>query len=328
MKVITKDFQSLKGTNEFEFPVGITIIQGKTDSGKSTVFYAIEDCLANPSGVADIINWDAKQAEVTIDNEDNKVTWIKTNSSCEYIDKEGKSYVKASKIDSRNFGNLGFYFDKKDKIVNIHSEWDKLFPFEASDSEMFKLFEDIFNISCSFQIVDLMKKDEQSKKQQINEITSRMNQLTIDNNSIEQILNSININDLNNLNEKLNNSKLLIDEMNNDYQIYFHNLSKQNLPMIESFDNSKLINSLNQLNEMINDFELYQNVNNYPELPEIKTFNLSVNPIFEDYHVYSQNIDNLLNYEKEIDSLNMQYEQLMNKKKEIKVCPTCGHSLE
>ena len=50
MKVTTKDFQILQGTNTFEFPVGITVIQGKTGSGKTTLFYAIEDCLINPSG--------------------------------------------------------------------------------------------------------------------------------------------------------------------------------------------------------------------------------------------------------------------------------------
>ena len=66
MKVKTKDFQRLKGENTFEFPVGITVIQGRSGSGKSTLFYAIEDCLSNPSGVADVINWDAKSCEVSI----------------------------------------------------------------------------------------------------------------------------------------------------------------------------------------------------------------------------------------------------------------------
>ena len=68
MKVKTKDFQILKGEHEFEFPVGITVIQGKTGSGKTTLFYAIDDCLTNPSGVDDVINWDAKSASVTIEN--------------------------------------------------------------------------------------------------------------------------------------------------------------------------------------------------------------------------------------------------------------------
>ena len=55
MKVTTKDFQILKGEHTFEFPVGITVIQGKTGSGKTTVFYAVEDCLTNPSGVDEVL---------------------------------------------------------------------------------------------------------------------------------------------------------------------------------------------------------------------------------------------------------------------------------
>ena len=191
MKVRTKDFQRLKGENEFEFPVGITVIQGRSGSGKSSVFYAIEDCLTNPSGVADVINWDAKQAEVEIENDGGYAKWIKTASSCEYVDKDGKEYIKASKIDSRDIADLGFYFNPKGNIVNIHGEWSKLFPFEASDTEMFKLFEDIFNISSSFQIVESIKKDEQGFKAQINSINKELNDLTQQNNNLEYVLESL-----------------------------------------------------------------------------------------------------------------------------------------
>ena len=191
MKVRTKDFQRLKGENEFEFPVGITVIQGRSGSGKSSVFYAIEDCLTNPSGVADVINWDAKQAEVEIENDGGYAKWIKTASSCEYVDKDGKEYIKASKIDSRDIADLGFYFNPKGNIVNIHGEWSKLFPFEASDTEMFKLFEDIFNISSSFQIEERIKKDEQGFKAQINSINKELNDLTQQNNNLEYVLESL-----------------------------------------------------------------------------------------------------------------------------------------
>ena len=59
MKIITEDFQILKGINEFEFNSGINIIVGCNGSGKSSLFYAVENCLSNPNGVDDCINHDS-----------------------------------------------------------------------------------------------------------------------------------------------------------------------------------------------------------------------------------------------------------------------------
>ena len=159
MKVITKDFQILNGEHEFEFPVGVTVIQGESASGKSSLFYAIQYCLTNPSGVDYVINWDAKQTQVTIENNGNSVTWVKTPTSSEYINNTtGEKFVKASKLDSRDIADLGFYFDHKDNVINIQGEWSVLFPFGLTDTEMFKQFEEIFNIACAYQIVDDIKK--------------------------------------------------------------------------------------------------------------------------------------------------------------------------
>lgn len=327
MKVITKDFQRLKGENTFEFPIGITVIQGRSGSGKSSLFYAIEDCLSNPNGVSDVINWDADKCEVTVENDDHRVKWVKTQKSSEYIDKDGKPYVKASKLDSRDIDDLGFYFNKKDEIVNIHDEWAKLFPFESNETEMFKLFEDIFNISCSFQIIDSMKKDEQEQKSHINELTRSINELTMQNNSIDNILSKIDLNKLNEIIFDLQNKENKVNEIIQDYNIFCENQKYLNLKDTTSFTLNIDNNSYNQLLE---DYKNYlcclerRDMN----IPERKELNIPENMYEQDYSLYVNILSQISGYDNEITKLNEEEILVRKKLKEIKVCPTCGHSLE
>lgn len=329
MKVRTKDFQRLKGENEFEFPVGITVIQGRSGSGKSSVFYAIEDCLTNPSGVADVINWDAKQAEVEIENDGGYAKWIKTASSCEYVDKDGKEYIKASKIDSRDIADLGFYFNPKGNIVNIHGEWSKLFPFEASDTEMFKLFEDIFNISSSFQIVESIKKDEQGFKAQINSINKELNDLTQQNNNLEYVLESLD----KDVDKYINNLSIYqnkLKELSEDYNLYQNTLSNKTLNIPNEFDTGIIQSTLNKYNILISDYNTYANSLNMANisLPSEYTLELKANPYIADYNLYSQLLKDIQTYDTNLNDCNLRIQTLEEEKAKIKVCPTCGRPLE
>lgn len=329
MKVRTKDFQRLKGKNEFEFPVGITVIQGRSGSGKSSVFYAIEDCLTNPSGVADVINWDAKQAEVEIENDGGYAKWIKTASSCEYVDKDGKEYIKASKIDSRDIADLGFYFNPKGNIVNIHGEWSKLFPFEASDTEMFKLFEDIFNISSSFQIVESIKKDEQGFKAQINSINKELNDLTQQNNNLEYVLESLD----KDVDKYINNLSIYqnkLKELSEDYSLYQNTLSNKTLNIPNEFDTGIIQSTLNKYNILISDYNTYANSLNMANisLPSEYTLELKANPYIADYNLYSQLLKDIQTYDTNLNDCNLRIQTLEEEKAKIKVCPTCGRPLE
>ena len=330
MRVKTKDFQILKGEHEFEFPEGITVIQGKTGSGKTTLFYAIQDCLTNPNGVDDAINWDAKSTSVTIENNDNKITWTKTPTSSEYRNElTGQQFVKASKIDSTNLGDLGFYIKDGD-VLNIQDEWKILFPFGLKDTEMFRLFEDIFNISCSFTIIDDYKKDEKEIKSQINTVTSQINDLTSKKSTITDILNKINKQDLETYISQINTKKQVVSEISEDY----NNLSNYekyktvNVPSL--FDTTKMVNNGTYYNTILEDYNKYQN-NHYLleiKLPEKKEFNLKENPYLQDYTNYCNNKQTIDLYTEEIKTLDEQMNKLKEELSKIKVCPTCGKPLE
>lgn len=331
MKVTTKDFQILKGEHTFEFPVGITVIQGKTGSGKTTVFYAVEDCLTNPSGVDDAIHWDCKQASVTIENNNNKITWIKTQTSSEYTNElTGQKYVKASKIDSTDLGDLGFYIDPSGDVVNIHSEWKKLFPFDLKDTEMFRLFEDIFNISCSFALIDDYKKDEQGIKSQINQTTSQINALTQEKTKIDDILNKVDLNTIQTLTQTLNTKQNIVSQMVGDYTNLSENYKYKKINIPPAYDTTSLINKSTYCNSIKQDYNKYQvnyNLKNIV-LPEIKTFNIQENKYKEDFNKYMSLQLTKQQNEQQLALLDTQLAQLMEQKKQIKVCPTCGHSLD
>lgn len=331
MKVTTKDFQILKGEHTFEFPVGITVIQGKSASGKSTLFYAVEDCLTNPAGVDDAIHWDCKQASVTIENNNNKITWIKTQSSSEYVNElSGQHYPKASKLDSQDLGDLGFYIDPSGDVVNIHSEWKKLFPFELKDTEMFRLFEDIFNISCSFVVIDDYKKEEQQIKSQLNKLNNDVNNYVQNKTHIQDILDKIDYNALNNIIHTLNTKQQNVSQMVKDYNNLSANYNYQQLNIPQPYDTNPLINKSTYCKSLTEDYNKYQV--NYElqrcKLPVPKTFNIKQNVYKQDYNTYNDLLSSISKYEQEVANLQQCICELQEKKKQIKICPTCGHSLE
>lgn len=328
MKVKTKDFQILQGEHEFEFPVGITVLQGKTGSGKTTAFYAINDCLLNPTGVSDVINWDAKECSVTIENGD-KITWKKTKSSSEYInEKTGQPFVKASKLDSTDIGDLGFYIKDGD-VVNIQDQWKVLFPFNLKDTELFRLFEDIFNISCSFTIIDSYKKDEQALKSQINTVNTEINSLIQKQNNIQDVLQHVdNKTDfyINELNTKTN----YINSLNQDLAQYKNYQDKRQIQIPEQLDITKLDNSFSILNELQSVLQTYKNlqVTKNIELPEVKEFEVQENPYIDDFDTYCTLQTQIKKYQSELKELDVQAEDLAGKINQIKICPTCGRPLE
>jgi len=329
MKVTVKDFQILKD-NIFEFPEGITVIQGKTGSGKTTLFYAIEDCLLNESGVDDAINWNAKQASVRIENNGADITWIKTGTSSEYINNlTQEHFVKASKLDSTDIADLGFYINNND-VVNVQSQWKKIFPFELKDTEMFRLFEDIFNISCSFNIIDDYKKDEQQIKSQISGITQQINTLNQEKLTIQNILDKININDINEIAENLNNQESTIKQLQFDYSLLLNNQKYINLFVPDSYNTVDLTTSDSYCSQINNDYNNYLYKQNLLkiELPEEQIFELQENIYENAYYRYLELQKVIETNDQTLQTLKQEEQNVRLKLKDIKICPTCGHRLE
>lgn len=330
MKVKTKDFQLLKGEHEFEFPVGITILQGESATGKSSLIYAIQNCLTNPSGVDYCINHEAKSTEVTIENNNNSVTWIKTQSSSEYRNnKTGETFVKASKLDSRDIADLGFYFDPKGNVINIHDEWSVLFPFALNNAEMFKLFEDIFNISCASKIIDDIKKDEQDIKSQITVCNNSIDAIKKKKEVINNIFSNVDVTVLQRHMEQLTQLQQQTQNLKNDYDLLCKYVPICDILIPTGFDVDKLVSSYNMYKQISNDLNVYINNLSILEFDIPKEYhinNIDID-ILNDFIIYEQTLKQIQDLNNELDNLNHTQQQIEFDISQIKVCPTCGREL-
>jgi DNA repair exonuclease SbcCD ATPase subunit len=334
MKVTVKDFLILQGEQTFEFPIGLTVVVGASASGKSSVFYAIQNALSNPSGVADCINHNADKAVITLENNGNVITWVKTKTSSEYINELTKQqYVKASKLDSRDIADLGFYFNNKDKIVNIHDEWSVLFPFGESDADTFKLFEDIFNISCSVQVIDEMKKEESSAKSLISSTQNEIDEIKAKQLILDNILSSsLNKETVSKKVEELNNINLYNANIIKAFQTYQDNQYISNLIKVPTDFNYDL-DAITRYNFKIND--------DYKKLLKFEEHS-KISIVLDDFVFEPTNYQNILNdfnkcnyIQSDISNFSKQIMELDNKIHEleimlstIKVCPVCGKPME
>lgn len=333
MKVTLNNFQILEGTHCFDFKEGINVIVGPNASGKSSLFYAIENCLKNPNGVSDCINYNSNKTDVTIEENNESITWARTvDSSCYKNNKTGQTFVKASKLDSRDIADLNFYFDNKGNVVNIHNEWSVLFPFSESDSDMFRLFEDIFNISCSFQVIDEMKKDEQFVKSTILSLQQEKAKYETKLKSLTDITDKIKVEDIDYYINTVNESLQRISDLRNSYDIYKRYSFLKNVTVPSAFDITCLYSTVDSFNSIKSDYEIYK------DKISISTINVpNLNPVDNitkpselktDYEQYCVTKASIIDYNNQINCLKEKEIELDHKIKAIKVCPTCGRILE
>lgn len=334
MKVTVDNLQKITH-GEFEFPVGLTIICGRNGSGKTALFRGIDGLLTNKSGTAGYIQHGKPDCRVTIENNGNSVTWVRKKASSEYIDNNtGKSYPKASKLDSRDIADLGFYFDRKGKVVNIHDEWSVLFPFGESESEMFKLFEDIFGISCSATVVDELKKDESVCKTDIARINEEYdrNKLTIENIDKEYAL--IEVDKCLDLGKNIKCLNELAEEIEKHLPEYASSkeVSKRVVPNVQAIDDLTLI--VQKFSKKCEDIEadlvLYKNSLscyniNIPELNQTLFSFKDVDIPLAEYKSLKSDVERHTNT---VQHLVVQEQELKAELSKIKVCPTCGRPIE
>lgn len=327
MKLKLKNFQAYDEL-ELEFINGINVISGSNSSGKSSIFRAILALLTNPNGSKNYIKHGKNSAEVTLKNNGNELTWQRLKSTVNYIDANGQSFEKASRLDSRDIVDLGFYFNAKGDVVNIHTEWDVLFPFSESDTEIFKLFEDIFNISSLAIIIDKMKADENAINKSIFDLENSIAINTKKINAIQSLNELCNLDELKEYYKKIN---VLVNSFNvllNDIKIAEKNNKLSNVTKLDNIEEK--INYI-QLNNLLNDINLVKNINESNKIEIIAHINANdINALKQlqcDINLYSNNemcIGDLYNA---IDNNKSIINTCKDKLKEFKVCPLCKSTL-
>ena len=363
LKLSLENFQSIS-KGELIFHTGTNVIIGQSNSGKSATFRALKTCLSNPPGSQRFIKKGTNHSSVMLEYSGNQIIWKRTPKESSYII-NGETYLKTGKSSAfKLVEDTGFAIDSNDTIMNIEEELQLPFPFGMSDSDLFKLYENVFCISDSAIILKAAKGVEDKTKA---EIATLDNDILKNENKVRELLDFQKTVDI----EKLKKMKKYLESKNN--RVF--NL-KDGLPIIkkalkvqdlsveekefssllpqyaENKDLKRTINQLKQLhtlNKGLKGIELPAEVplSKYRELKELSRTVKVLDGIeglkapIESFTDKLQEYEDLRNYQREIKVIKKKIkerkETLENFKeslkqnevalKAFKVCPLCHKPL-
>ena len=332
MKLRIKDFQIL-GDVELEFRKGITAIVGPSNSGKTSILRALGCLINNSSEAKSYIKHGKDKTTVEIELEDKpKIKWIRTPKGANY-EIEGEVHDKVGKSNLLDLISLDeFYRDQdSDDLINIQDEWSLLFPFQKTDSQMYKLFEDIFSINDSSVIFRKIKEDESLCKKELCNLNTELLRNKEKSVQLKEYLSSVDINILNKYRDDLSDLDNYISTINKD-----SDMVKEYLRKYDSLRKLKREEyDLNTLDEYIS----LDNDCNYIKSNEVFiNFNIERTEydltLFEDLMSLNTDCDTVLRYLKEYNSLKediKKYEEeresISERLRDVKTCPICNQSL-
>ena len=196
LKVDLENFQSISKAS-LEFVQGINIIVGQSNSGKSAILRAIKGAVLNPSGSQKYIKNKTNGFKVNVEYEGNSIEWSRTSKSPKYV-VNGEEYLKVGGSNLQDVcPKSGFVLDERGNLMNIESELELPFPFDKSNSELFKLFEkNIFCVSDSSAITKLIKADEDDTNKQKDNAIYELDRIKQKLKAVEELEQEVDINKL------------------------------------------------------------------------------------------------------------------------------------
>ena len=363
LKLSLENFQSIS-KGELIFHTGTNVIIGQSNSGKSATFRALKACLSNPSGSQRFIKKGTSQSSVMLEYNGNQIIWKRTPKENSYI-VNGETYLKTGKSNAfKIVEDTGFALDSNDTIMNIEEELQLPFPFGMSDSDLFKLYENVFCISDSAIILKAAKGVEDKTKV---EITTIENDIVKNENKLKELLefkNTIDLGKLKNMKSELADKNNRILDLKDGLPIIKKALKVQNIKLKEkTFEDllpeykdsrslKKTVNQLKKLHHVAKDLKEiiqpkevslveYQNLRQLSDtirvLNDIEGLSVPIKDFKSQIEAYSD----LKNYLNDIKSIKRniklkkeQLEKVESRVKDIeaelgefKVCPLCHKPL-
>ena len=365
MKLTIDNFQSI-GHAELEFPVGITTITGPNSSGKSAVLRSLEFFTKN-RGKKSHIKRGFKNFGVCIQLGDDIFSW-KRGSTSGTFSKNGETVEKiGTKTPHEYFPDFPLQLDDKDGVLQMSGEWDKLFPFDRTESELFILFEKVFNISDSSAVLDEIRGSVKTLVQNNELLVSKYNSLVDNINSLESLCIQSKINTVDSMLSDLR-AKLSEVPLESDLTSALSLQEKMsvNIPHFSDFDVSSLDISDVEKDASLAASILYcydgitKVVKHKKEIPthvldEVEEIEIDLSKskllqekivlidsiekkVFEDVE-YPYDMESLVNstvqsllqdYDKsakDLDNLREKESNILSQLSEVKTCPLCGSKL-
>lgn len=293
-----KDFQSLKEVH-LDLPKGVTIITGKTNEGKSSVFRAIDSALFN-LGDDSMIRGGQRYYGVSIDNGNHKMVFMRDgkgkNEKSAYQFDGGTVQKKVGRTQlpevAENFNIRDVRMQNGSKMkINFWYQNDK--PF-LTDKTSGQLYEFLSLSSCDrySRVLKTMKADEKVIESNINSITAEIDTLKIINNKKQDFIDS---------NEGFDDTYVKVVTMSQE--------SKK----VQELEN--LLQSIGLLNDRINEgkIKLSKVEEQYNKIP-IDSLTIRHNSIVDLYRDTQSDIKSVEDIEKLDDNIKSMGVELENKK--------------
>jgi energy-coupling factor transporter ATP-binding protein EcfA2 len=352
MKLKIENFQSLEGITELEFKPGISLIVGPSNSGKTALQRALKGLILNYRG--DVKKYlthfkDHLQVDLQLTEDGTVYSWTKTaKGQTEYqiIDQDGdvQNYEKCGNEDIYSF-EPNFPFVLRDKqLINLYTEKEGLpFPFNLNDVELFKMFEELYNISSSAVIFKFMKKLETQTNSNIstNKETIAQNKTRLE--KIVEVEDRYDLEKLETLKERAEKVQAGMLGIDDDIKTAAKNnkISKAIKAVLEEAKDpawsAKLVDivktNLEDANDLQKDIRIVnsnskiENVNIYKK--ELDTAVIEpFKALSSDYKLANTLENSLKDLEEQANELESEYKEVKEQLSQIKTCPLCGQSLE
>ena len=332
LKLVIKNFQSIEEAR-FVFEEGVTLITGPNGSGKTAVFRALYCLLMNDNKARHYIKV-GKNKSIVEAQLDSKppVAWIRSAKTIQYrIGKEKFEKCGRTNLVELLDDSYGFVIYSGD-VINIHSEHKSLFPFYLSDTELFRVFEDIFSISDSNLVLKTIIEDDRDLDKKIKLKKEKRDSVINKMAYIDLFFNEVQVDKIKSFQQNIIDCWYLFCNLSHDIKKL--NSDSIQLEMItslkkEEFDFSSF-DKLQELEVDINKIKYYDLVLSRMELEDrfidLKSFDVFIE--------FEKDFNKLLNLEAEIKKLeietitgNINLNAIIEEWNSVPNCPLCGSFL-
>lgn len=255
LELTLKNFQSYKQETVFNFPHGLTVVTGANNSGKSAILRAINTILTNPVKAKSYISHSKDELflELNIPDLSFKVSYTRDKAKATYfINNEEYGALKRSSLFDL-LPDMPFTKDENNSPICIIDEWTIMFPFNRSDVEMFRLFEDVFALQDSNSVIKNINSSIQDVKAKQVFINSQQ-QLTLE---LINKTNEINFNErqstLMSFHTTLQNKRLKVDLLKSKLPVLSLPLTQ-----ITKKDFSFSLAAINQIQKILKNKRLFE----------------------------------------------------------------------
>lgn len=345
MEVKIRDFNCIENV-ELEFRPGFTILQGPSNSGKSSIIKAIENCIFNQSGTTNV-RQGCKNYSIGIKKDDRTVSLIKGKDTKYKVDD-----VIYEKIGVSQLAEVAESLNIRETILggekvrlNFSKQMSYPFLLDKTPGQLYKFIVDSSESESLSNVLKDISKDIKDldkslsyNEAQIDLLTKQQIQINNNLENSDQILEASNkiieldgeyqkINQLRECNRLFSSISTDISNLTGQISLYDINIDLDGLEKL--YDEytcyndvySKYLQSKSENDLLLSKIDKYNIIINVEDLDDEYNILIKMNNLLHRFNIVNEDI-NLL--ENNIRECNEKIDQLDKDLSEFKVCPLCG----